>query len=160
MAKFVLSSIKDIVVFWTGGFHTEKLWLCRLLQVIKCSSNCSWTLTWPKIAKVSAHIPSHIRNEKDFSVKQCGSSGSSSFRHGQCRFCQSKSSKEVKQLREKVRNNQVKRIHNKTKTIAWMVSHCDTHGQREAYIKELVKFIDVDVCGPCGTLSCPRHDFT
>jgi alpha-1,3-fucosyltransferase len=41
-----------------------------------------------------------------------------------------------------------------------MVSHCDTHGQREAYIKELVKFIDVDVCGPCGTLSCPRHDFT
>ncbi len=64
---------------------------------------------------------------------------------------------EVKQLREKDRDSVVKPSHNKTKTIAWMVTHCDTHGQREAFIEELVKYIEVDVYGPCGTLSCPRH---
>jgi alpha-1,3-fucosyltransferase len=50
-------------------------------------------------------------------------------------------------------------LRNKTKTIAWMVSHCQTHSQREAYVEELRKYIDVDIYGTCGNgkFSCPRH---
>ncbi|XP_076101290.1 4-galactosyl-N-acetylglucosaminide 3-alpha-L-fucosyltransferase 9-like [Mytilus galloprovincialis] len=39
---------------------------------------------------------------------------------------------------------------NKTKNIAWVVSHCRTQSKREAYVKELVKYIDVDIYGSCG----------
>ncbi|KZS16765.1 putative Alpha--fucosyltransferase C [Daphnia magna] len=45
---------------------------------------------------------------------------------------------------------------NKTKTAAWMVSHCNTHSQREKYVKELSKYIDVDTYGQCGNFSCAR----
>jgi alpha-1,3-fucosyltransferase len=45
-------------------------------------------------------------------------------------------------------------VSNKTKSVAWMVSHCKTHGQRETYVKELSKYIDVDIYGGCGNLSC------
>ncbi|EFX82107.1 hypothetical protein DAPPUDRAFT_241186 [Daphnia pulex] len=62
---------------------------------------------------------------------------------------------EISNLREKARASlppNSKR--NKTKTVAWMVSHCNTHGQRETYVKELSKDIDVDIYGGCGNLSC------
>ncbi|XP_057376634.2 alpha-(1,3)-fucosyltransferase C-like [Daphnia carinata] len=42
----------------------------------------------------------------------------------------------------------------RNKTAAWMVSHCDTHSQRETYVKELSKYIDVEIYGRCGNLSC------
>lgn len=42
----------------------------------------------------------------------------------------------------------------RNKTAAWMVSHCNTHSQRETYVKELSKHIDVDIYGGCGNLSC------
>lgn len=35
-----------------------------------------------------------------------------------------------------------------------MVSHCNTHSQRETYVKELSKHIDVDIYGGCGNLPC------
>lgn len=50
--------------------------------------------------------------------------------------------------------------HKSKKLIAWMVSHCNTHGQRENYVKELINYIDVDIYGGCGNLSCaldPLH---
>ena len=47
---------------------------------------------------------------------------------------------------------------NKTKSVAWMVSHCKTDSRRETYVKELRKYIDVDVYGTCGDLSCPRNE--
>jgi alpha-1,3-fucosyltransferase len=62
---------------------------------------------------------------------------------------------EISHLRERARVSlppDSKR--NKTKTVAWMVSHCNTHGQRETYVKELSKYIDVDIYGGCGNLSC------
>jgi alpha-1,3-fucosyltransferase len=63
---------------------------------------------------------------------------------------------EISNLREKARTISLtpdsKR--NKTKTVAWMVSHCNTPGQRETYVKELSKYIDVDIYGRCGNLSC------
>lgn len=38
----------------------------------------------------------------------------------------------------------------------WMVSHCDTDGRREAYVKELKKYLKVDVYGLCGDHKCSR----
>lgn len=43
----------------------------------------------------------------------------------------------------------------KTKMTAWMVSHCSTDGNREKYITQLKKFIDVDTYGSCGLGTCP-----
>ncbi|XP_052080728.1 glycoprotein 3-alpha-L-fucosyltransferase A-like [Mytilus californianus] len=39
---------------------------------------------------------------------------------------------------------------NKTKNIAWVVSNCQTQSKRQAYVKELSKYIDVDIYGRCG----------
>lgn len=52
----------------------------------------------------------------------------------------------------------VQRNLNKTKKIAWMVSHCQTHSKREEYVKELKKYIQVDIYGACGDLKCTRND--
>jgi alpha-1,3-fucosyltransferase len=49
------------------------------------------------------------------------------------------------------------KLRKKKKTVAWMVSHCKTHGLREKYVEELRKHIDVDIYGNCGKLSCKRH---
>ena len=44
--------------------------------------------------------------------------------------------------------------HPKKKMIAWFVSNCKTHSDRESYVKELKKYIDVDIYGACGPLKC------
>ena len=47
---------------------------------------------------------------------------------------------------------------NKTKMIAWFCSHKSTHSRREDYAKELGRYIQIDVYGKCGNLSCePRN---
>ena len=46
----------------------------------------------------------------------------------------------------------------KQKLVAWMVSNCNTHSQREHYVKELRKHIPVDIYGGCGKLKCKRTD--
>ncbi|KAK2143751.1 hypothetical protein LSH36_816g00037 [Paralvinella palmiformis] len=49
----------------------------------------------------------------------------------------------------------------KTKMAVWPVSHCKTSSQREDYVKELSKYIDVDIFGACGPYKCKRsktHD--
>lgn len=46
----------------------------------------------------------------------------------------------------------------KTKKVAWFVSHCDTFSKREVYVKELAKYIDVDVYGRCGNLTCSHQN--
>ena len=48
-------------------------------------------------------------------------------------------------------------IATKTKMVAWMVSNCKTRSRRELYVKELQKYIDVDVYGGCGNLTCSRR---
>ncbi|KAK2149710.1 hypothetical protein LSH36_440g00001 [Paralvinella palmiformis] len=45
----------------------------------------------------------------------------------------------------------------KTKSVVWAVSHCDVQSKRHLYVAELSKYIDVDIYGKCGTLSCPRQ---
>ncbi|ELT91974.1 hypothetical protein CAPTEDRAFT_65511, partial [Capitella teleta] len=45
----------------------------------------------------------------------------------------------------------------KRKDVAWFVSNCETPSQREVYVKELQRHIDVDVFGSCGDIDqCPR----
>ena len=44
--------------------------------------------------------------------------------------------------------------HPKKKLVAWFVSHCKTSSDRESYVKELQKYIDVDIYGACGPLKC------
>ncbi|XP_069125727.1 alpha-(1,3)-fucosyltransferase C-like [Argopecten irradians] len=58
---------------------------------------------------------------------------------------------------EKQSNKLYKKWQNKPKNIVWMVSHCNTSGQRSLYVKELKKVINVDVYGKCGIQNqCPR----
>jgi alpha-1,3-fucosyltransferase len=45
----------------------------------------------------------------------------------------------------------------KTLLVVWMASHCKTPGLRETYIRKLSTFIQVDIYGRCGNLSCPRN---
>lgn len=49
------------------------------------------------------------------------------------------------------------RHYNKTKKVAWMVSHCKTFSKREEYVDKLKEFIPVDIYGRCGNLTCKRN---
>jgi len=44
----------------------------------------------------------------------------------------------------------------KTKQVAWLVSNCNAKNNRLEYAHELVKYIDVDIFGACGSLTCNR----
>ena len=45
-------------------------------------------------------------------------------------------------------------VGNRSKAVAWIVSHCETASGRELYVDELQRFIEVDVYGKCGDLRC------
>ena len=49
-------------------------------------------------------------------------------------------------------------ISGKTKLVAWMVSNCRKDSGRNDYVKELQKFINIDVYGKCGPLKCDNND--
>ncbi|BFZ14329.1 hypothetical protein BsWGS_17368 [Bradybaena similaris] len=59
----------------------------------------------------------------------------------------------------KERSNYYKIAKAKTKTAMWLVSHCDTQSQRERYVKEMQKYVDIDIFGKCGK-PCPRNNKT
>ena len=59
---------------------------------------------------------------------------------------------------KKTRKNVVVNPQSKPKQVVWIVSHCETHSHREWYVQELAKYINVDVYGSCGPLSCPIGD--
>lgn len=44
----------------------------------------------------------------------------------------------------------------KKKTAVWLVSNCATPGNREGFVENLKKYIDVDVYGTCGQNKCPN----
>lgn len=48
-------------------------------------------------------------------------------------------------------------IRRKSQLVAWVVSHCETKGGRERYVKQLQKYIPVDIFGKCGNNSCPER---
>lgn len=45
-------------------------------------------------------------------------------------------------------------VRRKKKSVAWFVSNCFTSSERERYVAELKKYIEVDIFGTCGTLEC------
>lgn len=45
----------------------------------------------------------------------------------------------------------------KSKPIAWFVSNCKSRNQRERYVRNLGRYINVDIYGACGTHKCPRN---
>ena len=45
----------------------------------------------------------------------------------------------------------------KTKMVAWFVSNCGAVNRRGNYAAELAKYVQVDVYGACGNLTCLRH---
>ena len=49
-------------------------------------------------------------------------------------------------------------ISGKKKLAAWFVSNCVTSSRREDYVKELSRYVPVDVYGKCGNLSCFSND--
>lgn len=49
-----------------------------------------------------------------------------------------------------------KLIKAKHRTAAWFVSHCKTDSKRDDVARNLQDFIDVDIYGQCGNLTCPR----
>ncbi|XP_035709711.1 alpha-(1,3)-fucosyltransferase 10-like isoform X2 [Folsomia candida] len=51
----------------------------------------------------------------------------------------------------------VAKLASKTKMVAAIVSNCDSSDRLE-YIRELQKFVGVDVFGKCGTFSCPKSE--
>ena len=53
-----------------------------------------------------------------------------------------------------LRKNQTTYVEGKGNRVAWFVSHCDTQSKREVYVKELSRYIPVDIYGRCGRLSC------
>jgi hypothetical protein len=57
-------------------------------------------------------------------------------------------------LNERQLNNNSLKL--KKKPIVWIVSNCNTFSQREKYIKELNKFIQIDIYGKCG-IPCSNH---
>ena len=47
---------------------------------------------------------------------------------------------------------------NKNGTAIWVVSHCRTISNREGYVKELKKYLKVDIFGGCGrTMDCKEY---
>ena len=48
-------------------------------------------------------------------------------------------------------------IKNKTKLVAWVVSHCSAGSGRDDYVNELKKYITVDVYGKCSPLKCDNR---
>lgn len=48
-------------------------------------------------------------------------------------------------------------VRGKSKPVTWFVSNCHTKNGRMEYVKELSKYIDVDIYGKCGKFSCERN---
>ena len=46
----------------------------------------------------------------------------------------------------------------KSKSVAWIVSHCNTHSKREQVARELGNYIGVDIYGYCGKYQCKWDD--
>ena len=51
------------------------------------------------------------------------------------------------------------KLRSKKKMAVWVISHCNKEGSpRWDYVMELAKYVDVDIYGACGNLSCPKKE--
>jgi hypothetical protein len=60
------------------------------------------------------------------------------------------------QMKEYLSNSKVNYADGKTKMAAWFVTNCHSKSSRNEMVQELQKYVQVDVYGGCGTLSCPK----
>lgn len=60
----------------------------------------------------------------------------------------------IKSTHQSAKNYAANKIH----LAVWMASHCETPSLRETYVRQLSKFIPVDIYGGCGNFSCIRND--
>jgi hypothetical protein len=60
------------------------------------------------------------------------------------------------QMKEYLSNSKVNYANGKTKMAAWFVTNCHSKSSRNEMVQELQKYVQVDVYGGCGTLSCPK----
>ncbi|KAK6964091.1 alpha-(1 3)-fucosyltransferase C [Biomphalaria glabrata] len=65
---------------------------------------------------------------------------------------------QFKQIPVEKRPNYFEIARNKTKSVAWFVSNCNTPSRRDKYVEQMKKIIDVDIFGKCGK-PCPTGDF-
>ncbi|GFO05520.1 alpha-(1,3)-fucosyltransferase c-like protein [Plakobranchus ocellatus] len=49
-------------------------------------------------------------------------------------------------------------LERKTRLVAAMLSHCGAASRRDNYIRELSLYVQIDVYGDCGNLTCPRNE--
>lgn len=49
------------------------------------------------------------------------------------------------------------KIGQKSKLLAWFVSHCHTSSKRENFVRELQHYLSVDIYGKCGKLQCSTN---
>jgi alpha-1,3-fucosyltransferase len=47
-------------------------------------------------------------------------------------------------------------VANRTKSVAWFVTNCNTPSQREIFFRQVAKYIPIDIYGGCGPLKCSR----
>ena len=52
------------------------------------------------------------------------------------------------------KGNDFRKLADKPRKVAWVVSRCISNSLREEFVEELKKYIDVDVFGKCGTAKC------
>ncbi|XP_054166010.1 alpha-(1,3)-fucosyltransferase C-like [Oppia nitens] len=52
----------------------------------------------------------------------------------------------------------VKPFRTKRRSIAWVVSNCETASKREYFVDQIKTLMEVDVFGACGTYECSRSD--
>lgn len=60
-------------------------------------------------------------------------------------------------FRNLTRTPKVNHAANKTKLVAWFVSNCKDKNGRLSYARTLSQYIQVDIYGACGNMSCPRR---
>ncbi|KAH9491735.1 hypothetical protein Btru_045681 [Bulinus truncatus] len=62
----------------------------------------------------------------------------------------------VRKHKNKKEKNYQEILLKKKGLVAWMVSNCDVNSRRQDYVRELQKYIPVDIYGQCGSFQCPR----
>ena len=50
----------------------------------------------------------------------------------------------------------LRKVFRRHKLVAWFAGNCKTPSEREIYIKEMEKHIQIDTYGECGTLNCSK----
>ena len=46
----------------------------------------------------------------------------------------------------------------RNRSVVWVVSNCNAPSERDKYVASLAKYIDVDIYGECGTLTCDKAE--